>query len=465
MKIKNIIKFSILSSIVISLSSFINFTYANSSEDFILDYSIIEEDGEVYSSDDYLLQGGFTALENAAQSNNYKIVPLSKVSECGNDLIEVGEVCDTNDFNNISCITLGYDSGSLSCKNNCQTIDISSCIDNEAQGSTGNNNSSSGGGSYLVPYYEDQPSEEIPDEPVNEPVYEPVNEPVYEPVYEPVNEPVNEAVYEPVNEAVYEPIYDTGNDAEFDSREVTDQNTYIEYEDYDYLENDYPRFDSKENNETLDNEDKFISDKSLNSNPGKILGDTEIQEDRLNPNYLIISNDEQGKKIFDQKIKINEGQVVFEPDFELPNGTYDLEIIQNETTQDSIKKVGLGKIIEGQDNYIKGKTIPSSKIIAFFKNQSIFVKSIADKNGDFKIKISNELPIGDHTVDIISFDESNKLLDRFQYEFELTADTNKSIISDFYCTRFFAILILILAMAILSLIILKDKKKKPRKKK
>jgi hypothetical protein len=45
---------------------------------------------------------------------------------CGNSIIESGEECDSSDFGGASCVTRGYDSGTLRCGSSC-TFDTSEC--------------------------------------------------------------------------------------------------------------------------------------------------------------------------------------------------------------------------------------------------------------------------------------------------------------------------------------------------
>ena len=47
---------------------------------------------------------------------------------CGNLVKETGEQCDTSDFGNKTCASLGFATGALSCSADCNTIDTSSCI-------------------------------------------------------------------------------------------------------------------------------------------------------------------------------------------------------------------------------------------------------------------------------------------------------------------------------------------------
>lgn len=47
---------------------------------------------------------------------------------CGSDTVEPGEVCDGIDLNEETCVTQGYDSGTLACQEGCLAFDYSSCV-------------------------------------------------------------------------------------------------------------------------------------------------------------------------------------------------------------------------------------------------------------------------------------------------------------------------------------------------
>jgi len=47
---------------------------------------------------------------------------------CGNNIKELGEVCDGVDLNGESCLTQGFDVGNLVCSVNCQSFDASNCV-------------------------------------------------------------------------------------------------------------------------------------------------------------------------------------------------------------------------------------------------------------------------------------------------------------------------------------------------
>jgi len=66
-----------------------------------------------------------------------------QISVCGNNITEADEECDNSDFNNQSCTSFGFSSGSLNCNPDC-TIDSSMC-------SNSNNSGGGGGGGYTPP--------------------------------------------------------------------------------------------------------------------------------------------------------------------------------------------------------------------------------------------------------------------------------------------------------------------------
>jgi cysteine-rich repeat protein len=52
---------------------------------------------------------------------------LPPVGFCGNSVIDPGEVCDAVDLGNQSCLSMGYDSGTLTCRAEC-TFNTSECV-------------------------------------------------------------------------------------------------------------------------------------------------------------------------------------------------------------------------------------------------------------------------------------------------------------------------------------------------
>ena len=86
---------------------------------------------------------GFSGLSSEDRVENYKLLAnlINEVSGtsfsvpayanpavCGNDVAEVGEVCDGLDLAGESCADLGCDDGVVSCNANCDGFDVSSCV-------------------------------------------------------------------------------------------------------------------------------------------------------------------------------------------------------------------------------------------------------------------------------------------------------------------------------------------------
>ncbi|GEM_PF-2115823 len=68
------------------------------------------------------------ALDNSGNSLTYRFdVPYRYVAFCGNETIDNGEQCDGQDLNGVTCQTLGYTEGELSCTSMCQ-FDTNQCI-------------------------------------------------------------------------------------------------------------------------------------------------------------------------------------------------------------------------------------------------------------------------------------------------------------------------------------------------
>jgi hypothetical protein len=62
---------------------------------------------------------------------------------CGDGNVDAGEECDGNEMNGESCITQGFDTGSISCNDNC-TLDLSDC--ESGQGGSGGSGGEGGSG-------------------------------------------------------------------------------------------------------------------------------------------------------------------------------------------------------------------------------------------------------------------------------------------------------------------------------
>ena len=80
-----------------------------------------------------------------------QVMATVKISVCGNGVKEGGEQCDINDFGGNNCQTLGYDSGTLKCNNDC-TFNASDCTTSSGGGGgAGGGGSAGGGGGYITP--------------------------------------------------------------------------------------------------------------------------------------------------------------------------------------------------------------------------------------------------------------------------------------------------------------------------
>jgi hypothetical protein len=82
-----------------------------------------------------------------AEPGNFPI--YHGVSVCGNGIIEPGEACDGTNFGGMSCGSLGFSGGTLSCSSSCQFV-TSSCTSNGGtdggNGGTGGTGGTGGGG-------------------------------------------------------------------------------------------------------------------------------------------------------------------------------------------------------------------------------------------------------------------------------------------------------------------------------
>ncbi len=77
----------------------------------------------------YCKNGEYSLQENCkfgCKINDEGVNDICKENPCNNGKLDSGEECDSNNFNGETCISKGFDSGSLICNNNCK-IDTSSC--------------------------------------------------------------------------------------------------------------------------------------------------------------------------------------------------------------------------------------------------------------------------------------------------------------------------------------------------
>lgn len=66
--------------------------------------------------------------------------PLDSQEVCGNGEVETGEECDSNNLEGQTCLTLGYDGGSLSCTSAC-SLNRTACYNNEPEPVCGDSSS------------------------------------------------------------------------------------------------------------------------------------------------------------------------------------------------------------------------------------------------------------------------------------------------------------------------------------
>jgi len=98
---------------------------------------------------------GITGLETADRIENYKylanllnevaqtsfyVPPYSNPPVCGNNILEYGETCDGSDLNGESCLSQGFDAGTLNCLNDCSGFDTNSCVNYPKQCADGLDN-------------------------------------------------------------------------------------------------------------------------------------------------------------------------------------------------------------------------------------------------------------------------------------------------------------------------------------
>lgn len=110
---------------VFTIFSVITIGYAAESQDFVLidsEFSGSQSIGQTESED--FEEAQLLDIQRMGESNDF----IESSSYCGNNQKEETEKCDGTDFNGETCQSNGFQSGSLSCTNFCQTISTQNCI-------------------------------------------------------------------------------------------------------------------------------------------------------------------------------------------------------------------------------------------------------------------------------------------------------------------------------------------------
>jgi len=71
---------------------------------------------------------GESQTDNPSSTSVIPPAPAPSVGECGNGIREDGESCDEMDFNGLSCLDFNFNSGNLTCAQNCE-INLINCQD------------------------------------------------------------------------------------------------------------------------------------------------------------------------------------------------------------------------------------------------------------------------------------------------------------------------------------------------
>lgn len=88
-----------------------------------INFNGICEFGEGCTCDDCINQSTMCDINNICNENGEFCIPLPN---CGNDILEQGEECDTSNFGGLSCISYDFDEGGLICNPTC-LINTSRC--------------------------------------------------------------------------------------------------------------------------------------------------------------------------------------------------------------------------------------------------------------------------------------------------------------------------------------------------
>nr|MBA4404996.1 hypothetical protein [Nanoarchaeum sp.] len=73
----------------------------------------------------------FVIDENGVVSNEFPITFTGTAAVCGDGSITGSEVCDGSNLNDQTCVLQGFDSGTLSCNNDCLSFNTANCVNQE----------------------------------------------------------------------------------------------------------------------------------------------------------------------------------------------------------------------------------------------------------------------------------------------------------------------------------------------
>jgi hypothetical protein len=97
--------------------------------------TLLGQDYFIGSFDDVRIYNRALSPTEITELYNYEepSEPEEPSVECGNDIIEDGEVCDGTNLNSQTCVGQGFDSGTLACAIDCSGYDTSQCVGESCQ--------------------------------------------------------------------------------------------------------------------------------------------------------------------------------------------------------------------------------------------------------------------------------------------------------------------------------------------
>ncbi len=103
--------------------------------------------GATVSSGSYEITGSLGDAGGLTTSASYALESsLQTGASCGDGFVDPGEDCDSGDLDGGTCVTQGFDSGTLACSSTC-TYDTSACENDDGGGGGGGGGGGVGGGS------------------------------------------------------------------------------------------------------------------------------------------------------------------------------------------------------------------------------------------------------------------------------------------------------------------------------
>lgn len=105
---------------------FVAFSFAASVDDIVLTEDTFSVTTNNESTDEIISESILLPVQRVGWGDTL-IERAHEISICGNGIVELGEVCDKNQFKGKTCVSFNAVGGSLSCSSDCKTISTTAC--------------------------------------------------------------------------------------------------------------------------------------------------------------------------------------------------------------------------------------------------------------------------------------------------------------------------------------------------